>query len=137
MKRIFALISGFVFALSFVGCNNQGAGLYEVTGEVYFNGELLDQGTIRFDPDDPQTSSGGGATIEKGKYTIPKERGLKPGHYTIRVSSGNPEKMERPKEAPGEARPVAEDRIPPTWNVASTNKVEVVVGKNTFSHRIP
>ncbi|MSU77798.1 MAG: hypothetical protein EXS16_06850 [Gemmataceae bacterium] len=118
------------------GCSSDGAGQHEVSGEVFFQGKPLDQGTIQFEPDDMEQCSNGGAVIVNGKYSIAKQRGLKPGVYTVRVSSGDATDMGPPKEAPGQARPVARDRIPETWNVNSKNKIEINAGKNVFEHRI-
>ena len=119
------------------GCSSEGAGQYEVSGEVTFQGKALDQGTIQFDPDDTATCNNGGAVIVNGKYSIAKQRGLKPGVYTIRISAGDATDMSPPKEAPGQARPVAKDRIPENWNINSKNKIEIKAGKNAFEHQIP
>lgn len=123
-----------LFAL--VGCSSEGAGLYEVSGEVTFQDRPLDNGSIQFHPHDPSQCNFGGAVISNGKYSVAKLRGLKPGTYKITISAGDAQAPEKPVDAPGEARPVAKERIPADWNVNSTRTIEVTAGKNQFDFHI-
>ena len=135
MSRI--LISCFLLTLSFiaVGCSNEGAGLLAVKGTVHLQNKPLDTGNIFFELDDPANPHQSGATIENGKYSIPKARGLKPGKYLVRISSAD-EKAKEEKAAPGDSRILAKNRIPPEWNSESTKKIDVNDGATEFNFDI-
>src|SRR5262249_32721442 len=58
-----------------------------VYGRVRLNGEPLAQGTIQFQPDGgPRAAAiSGGALIQDGSYSIPRDQGLVPGHYKVSI----------------------------------------------------
>lgn len=118
------------------GCGGGVEGRYAVSGTVKFKGALLDKGVIEFaDPKVPGTA--GVAEIQNGQYSLPRERGLAPGTYTVRISSGQP--APAPKDnIPGESPPPAPDRIPQEYNTKSKLKAEVKAdGENTINFSIP
>ncbi|WP_166827937.1 carboxypeptidase-like regulatory domain-containing protein [Thalassoroseus pseudoceratinae] len=107
-----------------------------VSGMVSLKGEPLDTGSISFEPKGDGTTVGGGATITDGNFEIKQERGLPPGTYLVRVFSAD-EQGEK-IEMPGESRKLAPDRIPPEWNAASEQTIEVKDGdQNHFELKIP
>ena len=57
-----------------------------VSGTVYFRGQPLARGIIRFIPLESGQETGG-AVIVEGRYLIPGSRGLLPGLYAIRVTA--------------------------------------------------
>lgn len=91
-----------------------------VSGTVLLKGQPLDQGSVQFIPTGPD-GNGGGAVIENGKYSIPKQQGLKPAKYRIVISSGQAGTTAAPA-APGESGPPARERIPPEYNSNSEKK---------------
>ena len=116
---------------------------YEVTGEVIFMNQPLDEGIIDFEPlENPGTKSG--ANIINGQYKIPKDKGLLPGKYKVTIVAGDgmsgggtasPDAPKRP--LPPGAKPGVE-RIPPEYNVKSNVVREVTPeGPNRFDFKIP
>src|SRR5436190_22731250 len=60
----------------------------EVTGQVKYKGQPVEDGIIDFTPLDGQ-ETGEGALILKGRYRIPREKGLSPGKYRVAIVSVN------------------------------------------------
>jgi hypothetical protein len=123
------------------GCRGGGPARHEVTGTVVYNNGPLDEGVIDFEPQDGQGSKEQ-ATIQKGEYRIPREKGLFPGRYKVRVMAGDGASgsgggipgadKPRPGVSPGQ------ERIPPDYNVNSKQVVEVKEGgPNKFDFNIP
>lgn len=125
--------------LLFVGCGGSGDPLNRqaVSGEVTLSNQPLDTGSISFDPQDRENGRPGGATIEGGKFTLDRARGLPPGTYTVRVNSADANEMAVGE--PGESRRVlAKERIPSKWNSKSEQTITVVDGEeNSFQFAIP
>jgi len=129
------LLAGAFLALP-VGCAPVGEGLVEVSGTVSLKGQLLDQGVIQFQLEDPSEAFSRRALIANGKYAIAKDKGLKPGSYKIMISSGDVKHKE--EEVPGISTQLAKERIPPEFNVNSTKVVEVKENQpNQFDFSIP
>jgi hypothetical protein len=113
------------------GCGDGTPRRYEITGNVRFQGQPLDEGSILFIPTDPELSPSG-APIRGGAYEVPKSHGLTPGVYEVRVTSGERgtdiRKELDPEQAGGEPYPIARERIPPRYNTKSELKIEVKDG---------
>jgi hypothetical protein len=128
----------FVFAFSLlvlVGCKDETADRIAITGTVTLKGAPLDTGSIQFMPEGAGNQAG--ATIANGKYEIAKAYGLTPGKYKVIISSGSPQTIDE-NQPPGQARPVAKDRVPAEWNSKSNQFIEVSKGgKTEFSFSIP
>lgn len=128
-----------VVSIGFNGCGSGNElGRMPVTGEVTFGGEPLDHGSIEFTPTGEGTQSG--SVIENGKYEIAESRGLPPGEYIVRIYSPEGEGANPTGEppAPGESSDLPEERIPPSFNVKSDQKVTVKSGEeNKFDFAIP
>ena len=110
-----------------------------VTGEVTFKGQPVEDGVIHFAPLDGQ-ATGDGAQIVKGKYQIPKEKGLSPGKYKVTIYAGNGRSGEgnASPDSPNAGAPALADRIPPAYNDKSTIVKEVTKGgANKFDFDIP
>lgn len=130
-----------LLALTCTGCFGSADPLNRqaVSGEVLLNDKALETGSIAFDPVNPAEGRPGGVSIEGGKFDLPKERGLPPGTYTVRVSSPDTkgEPVDAP-EAPGESRMVTPDRVPASWNSKSDHTVTIEEGgENHFTLSIP
>jgi hypothetical protein len=135
MARVFALALSFGLILAMAGCSDEGAGKLAVRGTVKFENKPLATGNIFFELDDANNPHISGATIDDGKFTIDKNRGLKPGTYLVRISSADP-KLKEENQAPGDSRQLAKDRIPPDWNTNSKQKIEVKAGSTEFTFDI-
>lgn len=111
------------------GCGSANPlGRLPVAGEITLHGQPLARGTIEFAPQSP-TGIQSGASILAGKFQIEQLQGLPPGKYTVRVfaPSDSPADTSAP---PGPLGPSAvKEQIPPEFNTASTQTLEVVSGQ--------
>jgi hypothetical protein len=121
------------------GCSDPYAGQAEVTGHVRLGGQSLRAGSISFEPLDGQGTQSG-AAITNGEYKVPRQHGLKPGRYRVRVTAGDgktPAKSEAAGPG-GSTNIVSRDLVPADWNTQSKQEVEVNAGGvNTFDFDIP
>jgi hypothetical protein len=147
--RVFFNCIFLLMAVAWAGCSDPYGGRMEVTGSVTLEGQPLKDGLIMFSPLDQQDTPSG-ASIVNGKYDIPRQNGLKPGKYLVRLTSGDGKTIARgarqdknaPKEqaaAPGGSTNIVSlDRIPEEWNVRSKQEREVKAnGVNRFDFDIP
>jgi hypothetical protein len=114
------------------GCGSSSDGRLAFSGRVSLRGTPLESGTIEFVSSDGKYQSGG--TIAKGTYSVPKEKGLPPGKYVVRISAVK-ESGPAPTGPPG---PEAEQHkveqlVPPEYNVKTTLSAEITKGgRNEF-----
>ena len=88
--RSVLLIAAILLLPTFVACNRgKNLDLQEVSGSVSLDSQPLGNGTIQFSPLDKDGLASGSAIVE-GKYRIPREKGLPPGKYTVRISAADP-----------------------------------------------
>ncbi len=134
-------LTGFL-ALSLLvvaGCGGQAVdGRYPISGNVSFKGQPLEKGTLEFSTSDRSQLTG--ATIEKGKYSVPAEQGLKPGKYTVKISSTDDGAAGGPPPPPGpeNTNQVAKELIPEDYNLNSKITADVTDGgANKFDFDIP
>lgn len=116
---------------TFSGCG--GTDLATVEGNVTFDGQPVEQGTIAFEPADGLGPVTGG-TIENGKYRLAGQAGVPPGKKTVRISAVR--KTGRQVEAgspapPGTMVEEIEPYIPAGYNQNSTLTCEVSAGAVT------
>ncbi|MGE3803419.1 MAG: hypothetical protein AB7K24_01960 [Gemmataceae bacterium] len=107
------------------GCDS-GQGYQSISGIVKFQGAPVEQGRIQFFTTGENPTPQGGAMIVKGEYRVPREHGLKPGKYLVRISS--PESTGA-AGADDMAPPPTRERIPSKYNTASELTVEVRAGE--------
>jgi hypothetical protein len=130
----FAVCGFALIALILCGCSKKAGGRVEVNGTVKLNGQPIKEGNITFEPLEGQ-STGTTAMINDGSYSIPRESGLMPGRYLIRVSAGDgktPVNLVDPDHPPGPSggsNIVSKDLIPADWNKDS--KQERTVTKDS------
>ena len=126
------------------GCSDPYSGRKEVSGTVTMKGQPIKDGAlIEFAPLEDQ-STGANAAIQGGAYKLPRENGLLPGKYLVRVTLGDgktPVEPADPDTAPGPqggSNIVSKDLVPPDWNVQSKQQVTVTKdGPNKFDFAIP
>lgn len=141
--KIFLCIGLGLLVGGIAGCSDDLGGRKDVSGMVRLSGQPLDDGAIEFSPLTPaaagETDTKSGAPIVQGKYTIPRQNGLLPGKYRVRITAGTPTQGPKPGELPGPSGgPPAKERVPAKYNTASELEVTVTVsGPNTFDFDIP
>jgi hypothetical protein len=70
-----------------VGCSSSkysGEQRYPLTGEVTFDGQPVDLGSITFIPAERKGRPSGGV-IENGKYEVPEEKGANAGKHRVEI----------------------------------------------------
>jgi hypothetical protein len=139
----FIRVIGLAFALAFVAGCSAGDDRVEVTGLVTLKGTPVKSGTISFEPLDGQKSRAT-ATVSNGDFNIPKESGLSPGKYLVRVSAGdgktavNPVNPDSPPGPGGGTNIISKELVPSDWNVKSKQERTVTSGApNRFDLVIP
>jgi hypothetical protein len=128
-----------VIALGTLGGCSDPRGRQEVTGEVRFRGQPVEEGVIQFAPLDGQ-ATGDGALIVNGQYRIPRAKGLSPGKYRVTIVAGNgiSGQGDASPDTPNAGRPPVGERIPPDYNEHSRIVKEVTAGgPNRFDFNIP
>jgi hypothetical protein len=111
----------------------------EITGEVTLKGKPVEDGVINFAPLDGQ-ATGDGAQIVKGKYQIPRAKGLSPGKYRVSIYAGNGLSGEgnASPDSPNAGLKAPRERVPPEYNEKSKVVQEVTKGgPNKFDFEIP
>jgi hypothetical protein len=143
-QRTFA-ISGFVvLGLWVAGCSDSHGGRKGISGTVRLKGQPIPDGAIiEFSPLESQTT-GVNAEIRRGNFDVPRESGLLPGQYLVRVTAGDgktPAEAVDPDSPPGPVAGtniVSKDLVPADWNQHSKQKVTVTKeGPNRFDFDIP
>ncbi|HET6576411.1 MAG TPA: carboxypeptidase-like regulatory domain-containing protein [Fimbriiglobus sp.] len=142
------MVCGFAVLLA-VGCSNNYGGRKEITGTVKLKGQPIKDGAlVMFEALDGQ-DTGGNVATSNGAFTIPRENGLKPGKYLVRVTAGdgktpvNPTNPTDPDAPPGPGGPggtniISKELVPRDWNVGSKHEITVTSdGPNKFDFDIP
>lgn len=114
-------------------CLGCGGNLTTVEGNVTFDGQPVEQGSIVFEPADGVGPAVGG-TIEHGKYQLGSEGGMVSGKKIVRISAvgSTGKKIEAgPPEPPGTLVDEVRQYIPSTYNENSTLAIDVAAGKVT------
>jgi hypothetical protein len=135
LSRIAAAACGL---LLLAGCDRDPMGRQAVSGTVVFNGGPLDQGRIHFTPAGKGPTESG-ATIENGRYAIPRGTGLAPGSYRVSIFSYDQKGPKvQSEEVPGDpGNTQFKERIPAKYNAKTTLTAEVKKGgRNVFDFTI-
>lgn len=101
--------------------------LYEVTGEVFVNGELVDNGAITLDPID---GKGGvySSQIQAGKYSMQASAGKK----RVSITASRPSDKLGP-----DGKPMSKQYLPPRFNAKTKLAAEIKSsGKNFFEFKL-
>jgi hypothetical protein len=113
--------------LSIVACAGCSGGLNKsaVKGTVKFKkGAVIEQGMIEFSPVDSKSGNQSGARISDGAYEIPREKGLRPGKYIVRISA--PSGLLSGQGAPGSGKmELPKERVSEKYNAKSKLEVEI------------
>jgi hypothetical protein len=102
-----------------------------VSGTVTLDGKPLADGSIQFTPatNAGGTAVGGGSTIENGRFSIAREKGLVPGSYKVAISAADQKKRDEPTKGPVNKRSgLAKELIPAKYNSQTTLTAEIKKG---------
>jgi hypothetical protein len=123
--------SGLIFAAVLAGGCGSGdpSGRQAISGSVILDGQPLGDGAILLEP--PAPYEGGtavGATIRRGSFVIPRDRGPTPGTYRVRIySSSGAQATPAAGQTDRSRRPMVE-RLPEVYNTKSEWRVDVTAG---------
>ena len=106
-----------------VGCG----GLVAVEGNVTFDGQPVEEGSIAFESTDGVGPTAGGK-IQNGKYTLTEEAGVMPGKKTVRIMGVRKTGEQVFDGMVNKMVDVVEKYIPAIYNQESTLTCEVVAG---------
>ena len=123
-----------VLVLFAAGCGKDD-GRVSVTGTVKMGGQPIKDGAIvQLFPQEQQGTEGQAMTAG-GAFTVPKENGLKPGKYLVKMILADGKPGTGGGDAPGPAGSnlMSKDLIPPKWGSQSKETVTVTKeGPNKF-----
>jgi hypothetical protein len=139
-----SLIGLAVVLTSAVGCSDDYEGRMGISGTVKVKGQPVPDGAIIiFEPLENQ-GTGANMTLASGGYTLPRQYGLKPGKYLVRITAGdgktpvNPVDANHPPGPTGGANIISKELVPASWNVNSNQQITVTKGgPNKFDFDIP
>lgn len=97
---------------------------HAVLGRVTWQGEPLANGIISFRPREDQPFEGG-ANIQDGAYVIPREQGLTPGRYLVRIHSSAADPSLPPLPAGERDMRPGVEVLPGKYNTASELTAEI------------
>lgn len=110
-------------------------GRLAVSGNVTFEGQPLDHGTIQFTPIEGEAGVGTGAMIQNGAYSLEAHQGLPPGKYRVRIFSGE-QAGGAVEEMPGMSEEAPKERIPAEYNMESNLEADVSAGNTSFDFNL-
>jgi len=119
-----------LFVASLGMCLGCGSNLATVEGNVTFDGQPVEQGSIVFEPADGVGQVAGG-TIQNGKYRLASEAGVAPGKMIVRISAVKTtgQKVKAGPPAPPETMvDEVSQYIPAIYNEKSTLAIQVAAG---------
>ncbi len=132
------LVVFWAYAAVCIGCGEANPlGRLTVSGSVSFDGQPLEQGTIRFDPLDADSSVGMGTVIVNGRYALGETQGLPLGTYRVAITS--PESVLATSPTMDSSKPpeLPRERIPVCYNTQSELHVTIDQKKpNTFDFEL-
>jgi hypothetical protein len=144
MKKLNSLLLryGIVMLLLLLGssgCQDNPRGRKAVSGTVKLKGVPLNYGSIDFRPEPSSAGIATGTIIRDGKYEIPAKKGLPNGTYEVRINSTEADTSPPdPTMINTGGSKNAIERIPPEYNIRTTQKVVVSDdAEASFNFEIP
>jgi len=124
--RLLGLMTSLGFGYLVIDYNSPGREVaHAVSGGIRVAGGPLASGMVRFMPASGAMSSGSGAFITNGAYTISEEDGLIAGKYQVQISGIGMEDQIQASRAGASATSKLEDPVPARFNRESEIYVEV------------
>lgn len=130
LSRLLSIVLVIISLAATTGCGHRDRlNRQPISGTVLLDGTPLDQGTIEFAPRQEKRGVRSGATINAGKYAIPRDKGLPPGEYLVRIFSAQEQGVDGTQmPGPTEGKQQIVERIPAKYNIQSDLLVKVVEG---------
>jgi len=119
-----------VVLVAVAGCSNSGADPERVTvsGQVTWQGQALEKGSLRILPEPGTDAPPSGADIVDGNYVVRNKGGVSPGQYRVEITADRV----IGKPLPGEDAPVTEQFLPEKYNAKTTLTLSVPEGTKTL-----
>lgn len=118
------------------GCGGSGGGGSDgrlaISGSVHYKNEPVQNGSIEFVPH-PGVKTTSGSPITNGRFSIPADKGLEPGAYTVKISAMEVIPPSEPGGLPG---PDPKELIPAKYNTKSTLTREIKAGETTLEFKL-
>jgi hypothetical protein len=119
MRRLLVRCCGFLALMVLTGCGDSTAG--RVSGKVTVDGQLAEQGTISFYPEDGKTRTAGGL-IKNGLYSVE----VPVGTMLVRINVPKIVGKRKLYNAPNSPeRPISVETLPPRYNADTQLRFEV------------
>lgn len=128
------LIFSFFLCIALVGCGGSkysGNQRFPLSGQVTFDGQPVDLGSISFVPTGGNNTRATGGVIKDGKYDIPEENGPNAGSYRVEIRWLKLTGRQLPDEDSGEMYDERIEALPEKFHKNSDLTVQVPLPKNT------
>jgi len=141
MNRMSKLISTFCclgLCAALAGCGGskyKGDKRYPMAGEVTFEGQPIDLGSISFIPDGDKGRATGG-TITDGKYEVPEEKGATAGKYRVEIHWLKRTGKKLKDVESGEMYDERREALPAKLHTNSELTVEVPLPENRYDFKL-
>jgi len=131
------LLASLLVSLLAIGCGSSGPPRAAVQGNVTWEGESIETGTINFIP----TGDGPAATgsIQNGEYSLPKGSGPVIGECRVEIFAMKDFGLQEagPPHPPGTKIEVVKQIIPTEYNNSSELTVSINDGDNSHDFMLP
>jgi hypothetical protein len=119
-----------------LGCGGNGPARYEVSGQIAYDGQPVDNGDIIFSPVDRATGIAVGSPIIDGRYEIDASSGLIAGKYTVDITAQRPSGKKNAGEGTTPPTDLMEQYIPDIYNEATTLEVEITEDRDDLDFNL-
>jgi hypothetical protein len=137
MIKLPPLICLLAFCFLLPGCSRpkySGDKQYPLSGEVTFDGQPVDLGSISFIPQGKGRSSGG--VITDGKYDVPEEKGANAGTYRVEIHWLKRTGKQLRDDQTGEMYDERREALPDKLHTNSTLTIEVPLPSNRHDFKL-
>src|SRR5688572_7810895 len=139
MSQLTSTICCFGLCAVLAGCGSSkysGEKRYPLSGEVTFEGQPIDLGSISFIPAGDSKGRASGEVITDGKYAVPEEKGANAGTYRVEIHWLKRTGRQLRDAESGEMYDERREALPDKFHTHSELTVEVPLPKNTQDFRL-
>lgn len=138
MRRLIFTLCCLGLAVALIGCsgtNYSGDKRYPLKGEVAFEGQPVDLGSISFIPEEGKGRFSGGV-ITDGKYALPEEKGATVGKYRVEIHWLKRTGRQLRDAQTGEMYDERREALPEKFHSHTELTVEIPQPKNQLDFRL-